>query len=39
MNRFLHGNETKSVQTATHALTVGRFIRILNIIYIAHWSH
>ena len=27
MNRFLHGNEVKSVQTTTHAHTVERFIR------------
>ena len=29
MNRFLHDNDTKSIQTSTRAHTVERFIRTL----------
>ena len=39
MNRLLHVNETKPVQTTTHAHTVERFIRTFKTIYIGDWIH
>ena len=38
MNRFLNGNDLKSIQTTTHAHTVEMFIRTFKTtIYIGYW--